>query len=86
VAACNDCHTPPGLLPKYATKASNGFWHSWAFTTGRYREPLRIKRRNQEVAEAACRGCHQEIVEAIAGPHLRPTSCVRCHWTVGHLE
>jgi cytochrome c nitrite reductase small subunit len=26
-AVCNDCHTPPGLLAKYATKASNGFWH-----------------------------------------------------------
>ena len=23
VATCNDCHTPPGLVPKYATKASN---------------------------------------------------------------
>lgn len=28
VAVCNDCHTPPGLIPKYVTKASNGFWHS----------------------------------------------------------
>jgi cytochrome c nitrite reductase small subunit len=26
VAACNDCHTPPGLVGKYATKARNGFW------------------------------------------------------------
>ena len=25
VAVCNDCHTPPGLLGKYATKAQNGF-------------------------------------------------------------
>ena len=29
VAVCNDCHTPPGLLGKYATKARNGFWHSF---------------------------------------------------------
>ena len=34
VAACNDCHTPPGTVDKYATKALNGFWHSFAFTTG----------------------------------------------------
>jgi cytochrome c nitrite reductase small subunit len=33
VAVCNDCHTPPGLLGKYATKARNGFWHSVAFTS-----------------------------------------------------
>lgn len=25
VAVCNDCHTPPGLIPKYATKALNGY-------------------------------------------------------------
>ncbi len=42
-AVCNDCHTPPGLVGKYATKASNGFWHSFAFTTGRFPDPLRIK-------------------------------------------
>jgi cytochrome c nitrite reductase small subunit len=86
VAACNDCHTPPGLIPKYATKAANGFWHSWAFSTGRFPEPLRIKPRNLEVAEAACRKCHQAIVEAIEGAHRRETSCLRCHSTVGHLE
>ena len=25
VATCNDCHTPPGLIPKHVTKARNGF-------------------------------------------------------------
>lgn len=87
VAACNDCHTPPGLIPKYATKASNGFWHSFAFTSGRFPEPLRIKPHNQEVTERACRTCHQDIVEAIEGPHQESgmLSCVRCHATVGHL-
>jgi hypothetical protein len=29
VATCNDCHTPPGVIAKYATKAENGFWHSF---------------------------------------------------------
>ncbi|HBY60181.1 MAG TPA: cytochrome c nitrite reductase small subunit, partial [Solibacterales bacterium] len=32
-AVCNDCHTPPGMIPKYSTKALNGVFHSWAFTT-----------------------------------------------------
>ena len=46
VAVCNDCHTPPGLIPKYVTKAQNGFWHSFYFTTGGYPDPLRITEGN----------------------------------------
>ena len=34
VATCNSCHTPANLVGKYLTKASNGFWHSFFFTTG----------------------------------------------------
>ena len=85
VAVCNDCHTPPGLLPKYATKASNGFWHSFAFTTDRFPEPLRIKPHNREIAEQSCRKCHSDIVDAMDGPHSQDAvSCVRCHGPVGH--
>ena len=74
VAVCNDCHTPPGLVPKYATKAINGFNHSLAFTTGRFPEPLRITPRNSEVTEKACRKCHEDIVNAIEGPESRDQS------------
>ena len=85
VAVCNDCHTPAGFVAKYATKASNGFWHSFAFTSGRFPDPLRIKPHNREITERACRKCHGEIVDAIEthdeGPVL---SCVRCHSSVGH--
>lgn len=87
VAVCNDCHTPPGLVPKYATKASNGFWHSFAFTTGRYPDPLRIKAHNRVIADEACRKCHRAIVDAIDPPH-RPgagAACLACHHAVGHL-
>jgi cytochrome c nitrite reductase small subunit len=88
VAVCNDCHTPPGLVPKYATKALNGFWHSFAFTTGRFPEPIRINARNRGVTEAACRHCHAAVVEAIdpgpAGPGA--LACTRCHDSVGHLH
>jgi cytochrome c nitrite reductase small subunit len=83
VAVCNDCHTPHGLVPKYSTKALNGFWHSFAFTTGRFPEPLQITPRNRRIAEASCRGCHQEIVDAIE-PHASDLRCVRCHGAVGH--
>ena len=88
VAACNDCHTPASLLPKYAVKASNGLWHSFAFTSGRFAEPIQIKPRNREVTERACRHCHQDIVVAIEGPHRAAGDlpCVRCHDSVGHLR
>ena len=87
-AVCNDCHTPPGLVGKYATKASNGFWHSFYFTTGGFHEPIQASKRNRDITEQACRKCHQEIVEAIeGGGHggaAREFSCVRCHREVGH--
>lgn len=96
VAVCNDCHTPKGWVPKYMTKASNGFWHSFGFTTGRFPDPLRIKPANHEITEKACRKCHTTITEAIdvahggeyeseqgraAGEHIE---CTRCHRYVGH--
>jgi cytochrome c nitrite reductase small subunit len=90
VATCNDCHTPAGFLAKYMTKASNGFWHSFAFTTGRFHEPIQIKARNREIADHACRKCHAEMTESIEGIHRieneEPLSCVRCHGSVGHPQ
>jgi cytochrome c nitrite reductase small subunit len=89
VATCNDCHTPAGFLAKYATKASNGFWHSFSFTTGRFHEPIRIKPRNLGITEQACQKCHTEITQALTGPHTAggdELSCVRCHRSVGHLH
>ena len=99
VAVCNDCHTPPGLVPKYLTKAQNGFWHSFYFTTGRYPDPLRMTERNQRVTEGACRHCHADLTASIEPlrasssgfvdirpAHAPETSCIRCHNEVGHIE
>lgn len=89
VATCNDCHTPHALVPKYVTKARNGFWHSYYFTVGGYPDPLRITPRNHAVTEAACRSCHAEMTASIdaAGREAHATvSCTSCHSTVGHLE
>src|SRR5262245_54579529 len=77
-APCKDCHSPPGFIAKHATTASNGFWHSFAFTTGRFHEPIRIKDHNREVTERACRKCHQEIVEAIESPHGESSGEISC--------
>jgi cytochrome c nitrite reductase small subunit len=87
VAVCNDCHTPPGIR-KYLTKATNGFRHSFAFTTGRFPDPIGIRPDNRAVAEEACRKCHADIVAGIDGPHRgdERLSCLRCHPSVGHLH
>ena len=84
-AVCNDCHTPPDLLGKYLTKAQNGFWHSFYFTTGNYPDPIQITERNRKVTESACRKCHADIVAVIEG-HEEQTSCLACHRNVGHLH
>ena len=84
-AVCNDCHTPRNLVGKYYTKALNGFWHSFYFTTGTFPEPIRITARNRAVTEGTCRGCHASIVAAMAADARRgEVSCIRCHRTVGH--
>jgi cytochrome c nitrite reductase small subunit len=90
VAVCNDCHTPPRLVPKYVTKARNGFWHSFYFTTGRYPDPLRITPRNHDVTETTCRKCHAELTSSIDPFHMESgrggLSCTKCHNEVGHIE
>jgi cytochrome c nitrite reductase small subunit len=87
VAACNDCHTPHSLVPKYLTKASNGYHHSMAFTTGNFPDAIQIKPHNLEVTEHACRSCHENVVQEIEHPAGRgEISCVRCHSTVGHMQ
>ena len=90
VAVCNDCHTPARLFPKYVTKARNGFWHSFYFTTGRYPDPLRITDRNHRITESACRKCHAELTAAIDPAHTAAGRgglvCTTCHNDVGHIE
>lgn len=89
VAVCNDCHAPHDFVGKYWTKARNGFWHSFYFTTGNFPDPLRITAGNRKVTEGACRYCHAAITDMIdhqpdhagADDRLR---CVRCHRHVGH--
>ncbi len=72
-ATCNDCHTPHDLVGKYLTKARDGFWHSFYFTTGRYPYPIRILPHDHEITEAACRRCHGEYTDVIEhGTASRP--------------
>lgn len=86
VTTCNDCHTGESFAAHYASKAVNGFNHSWAFTTGRFGEPLQINAFNRRITEANCRRCHGDLAGVVDGlaPHSEPGACLRCHADVGH--
>ena len=88
VADCNDCHAPRDLLHRYSDKVWNGFWHSLAFTTGGFHEPIRIQPHSASTIEEACRTCHVEIVEAMGGLETtgESRSCLRCPGSVGHFR
>jgi cytochrome c nitrite reductase small subunit len=88
VAVCNDCHAPHDFVGKYMTKGTNGFWHSFYFTTGGFPDPIRITPRNARVTEGACRTCHAEMVSSIDTGSRDGTrmTCVNCHRNVGHLH
>lgn len=86
VAVCNDCHTPSGLLPKYATKASNGFWHSFYFTTGNFPDNIQITPANRTVAAEACLKCHEPLTRSMSPGHATPGSCLKCHGKIGHPQ
>ena len=69
VATCNDCHLSHHPVGKWITKADNGFFHSVAFTTGNYPDPIRIKPRNKRVTQqAACLHCHKDFVHSLLPP------------------
>jgi cytochrome c nitrite reductase small subunit len=86
VAVCNDCHLPHHPVGKWVTKTDNGFFHSLAFTTGNFPEPIRIKPRNRRVTQAACIDCHGDLVHPLlpAEPGGDVLLCVHCHQGAGH--
>jgi len=87
VATCNDCHLQPHPVGKWITKGDNGFFHSLAFTTGNFPDPIEIKPRNRRVTQAACLSCHAEFVHAVLVPvdsGADVSLCARCHRDVGH--
>lgn len=89
VAACVDCHLPPGGIAKWIAKGVNGFNHSRGFTFQDFHEPILITPRNAEILQQNCVRCHGDLVhELIAGAARDPDSirCVHCHASVGHGE
>jgi len=92
VAVCIDCHLPHSLVPKYLTKAENGYRHGKLFTTQTFEEPITVKPAGLAVLQSNCERCHADLVHEILGLSERraaqaaPLPCIHCHWTVGHGE
>lgn len=88
VAACNDCHTPDDLIPKYFAKAENGARHSWKFTFQSFQDPLHITTLNLNNLQDNCVKCHLGFVGDISARTQHGLSpgqtCVHCHAGVGH--
>lgn len=85
VATCNDCHLPHDFVGKWTVKATNGYRHSRAFTTGDFHEPIQITERNARIAQESCLHCHDDFVSQIAhAPSGEEMDCVHCHGSVGH--
>lgn len=88
VATCNSCHTPKNMVAKYIVKGINGFEHSLAFTTGKFPDPIKIKKLSFEITQNACMNCHKSLWEGprtINSSHFdSKNKCMSCHKNVGH--
>jgi cytochrome c nitrite reductase small subunit len=91
-AVCIDCHLPHSFIPKYLTKAENGYRHGKLFTTQTFEEPITVKPAGLAVLQSNCERCHADLVHDIVGSsesrsaHASSLPCIHCHWTVGHGE
>lgn len=87
-AVCNDCHTPADAFGKTMTKARSGLAHAWAWSTGRYADPIRIAPASAAIALEACQRCHAMQVESMGhgGVPREERDCLACHWDAGHAD
>lgn len=92
-AACNDCHVPRAFMPKWLSKAENGWNHSVEFTLQNYETPIRIKTANLDRVQANCIRCHGEQVRAMPDHPVKVEQvraegirCTDCHTHIGHAE
>jgi cytochrome c nitrite reductase small subunit len=86
VAGCVDCHLPHPTIPKWISKAENGWFHSVGFTLQNFPEPIRIKPRNRAIVQRNCVSCHTGMVHEMLPATVRgeSVSCMHCHLDVGH--
>ncbi len=88
-ATCVDCHLPHSLIPKYLSKADNGYRHSKGFTLQNFNEPIMITPRNSRILNANCLRCHEQLTHGLAPVTRKDPDalrCAHCHASVGHGE
>ena len=84
-AACNECHTPHALIPKYFVKAKSGMNHVTMFTLGHIPSPLRAKESTLDMIQENCIRCHSETVSMVADGQVDSDRyCFECHRSVAH--
>lgn len=84
-AACNDCHVPHDLIPKYIVKAQNGFNHVSAFTLGHIPDAIRAKDSTREIVQQNCIRCHAETVADVSASQMDTDRyCFECHRDIAH--
>ena len=88
IAKCNDCHSHGNIIQKFSQKGINGFLHSAAFTTGWFRDPIRIKSFNLAITQKTCLNCHSNLIESSRFDHstFDNKNCLNCHREVGHRK
>lgn len=88
VATCNECHSHGTIIEKYIQKGVNGLAHSWAFTTGIFHEPIRIKNFNLKIVQKNCFSCHDNLIQSSQFGHssFDNKNCLNCHKEVGHRK
>jgi len=87
VAVCVSCHLPREVIPKYWTKAENGFVHSAAFTLQNFHEPIMLRHVSRRIVNNACLNCHAAVVGQLAhqaASKKEGVDCTSCHSEVGH--
>ena len=79
-------HAPTISPASTLTKIENGFFHSLAFTSGRFPDNIFIRSRDERVTEIHL----PQLPRTNHHRHRRPASasntisCIRCHFDVGH--
>lgn len=81
---CNDCHTPHGVVGKYAAKLENGLRHSSAFTFENVQVP-HTSSKSLHTIEQNCVRCHESMISFMLRDDGAAIACTRCHPTGGHI-
>ena len=86
VTTCYSCHAPENIYLKYFNKADNGFVHALKFTTGQFKDPLRIRGHNFRITMQSCMKCHSGVMGSTMHAEALGdgASCTNCHRDVGH--